>query len=67
MTSQSVSVVPIVSSPKRAMSSQDEIPEENESLEHGPSKRVKCEMLAYSALGLSQLKLEDNGLDKKGN
>ena len=67
MTSQSVSVVPIVSSPKRAMSSQDEIPEENESLEHGPSKCVKREMLDYSALELDQLKLEDNGLDKKGN
>ena len=67
MTSQSVSVVPIVSSPKRSMLCYDEIPDDGASLEHGPSKRVKREMLDYGALDLSQLKLEDDGLDKKGN
>jgi hypothetical protein len=66
MATSSVNVVPIVASPKRAMEAPDTVVEEI-TVEHPPPKRVKREMLDYNAVDLSQLKLEDLGVDKKGN
>jgi hypothetical protein len=66
MAASSVSIVPIVASPKRAMESADTVFDAASS-EELPPKRIKREMLDYHALDLSQLKLEDLGVDKKGN
>lgn len=66
MAASSVSIVPIVASPKRAMESADTVFDVASS-EELPPKRIKREMLDYHALDLSQLKLEDLGVDKKGN